>query len=80
MKTEAAKAIRYTDYSRIRNYDLEELFQEELTTLPFHLSINGDFHILENESELERIIESKLESTPSYSNKWKCEFDNYLWH
>lgn len=41
-----------------------EMIKVDLTTLPFHLSINVDYHARENKNELEQIMEVKVEYSP----------------
>ena len=50
--------IKHIDYSKVRNYDMEELFQADLNISPFYLLINGDLHFSENKTELK--TQSKL--------------------
>ena len=62
---ETTKALRYIDFARARDYDLSCVFKNELSEFPFFLVKDGILRKCDNEGELERALEFKLEHPPT---------------
>ena len=57
--------MRYIDFARAWDYDLSCLFKCELSEIPFFLVKDGILRKCDKKSELERILECKLEHPPT---------------
>ena len=62
---ETTKTLRYIDFARARDCDLSCLFKCELSEIPFFLVKDGIIRKCDKKSELERILECKLEHPPT---------------